>query len=188
MTDTIIITLQDEIEYISTVENGGVIVSPVSTEPIVIFTTKPSDIVFSTDNNELETISIIEQGPQGIPGIAGNTVLQYVAGINLSGHRMVIVDIGSEVVIYADSTIPSHATKVLGMTTGAAMLGNLATIRTSGELTEVSWNWDLSLPIWLGINGLLTQVIPSVGFSLIIGFPITATKIYIDIREPIFLI
>jgi hypothetical protein len=42
--------------------------------------------------------------------------------------------------------------------------------------------------VYLGTNGLLTQTLPEspAVFSLIIGFPTTATTLFVAIREPIF--
>jgi hypothetical protein len=52
-----------------------------------------------------------------------------------------------------------------------------------GELEEVSWNWDITKPIFIGINGLLTQTPPNSGFSCIIAYPVTTTKIFINKQE-----
>jgi len=149
------------------------------------------EVVADTVDTVIEILSTETlPGPEGIAGPtgpAGATVLTYTAGVNLSGHRMVVLD-DSALVIYADITVAAHVSKVVGMTTGAAMAGADATIQTGGELIEPSWSWTLNIPIWLSTDGLLTQVAPVSGFSLIVGFPITATKIFISIREPIFLI
>jgi hypothetical protein len=130
-----------------------------------------------------------EQGPSGPPGPPGPTggeALQYQAGEALGGHRMVVLnDTGKA--IYADNTVLSHANKVLGMTTGAVSMGDTATIQTGGEMTEPSWSWVLDTPIWLSSSGMLTQVAPVTGFSLIVAFPITAIKVFINLHEPIFL-
>jgi hypothetical protein len=125
-------------------------------------------------------------GPVGPPGPTGGIALQYQAGEALGGHRMVVLDDTGKAV-YADNTVLSHANKVLGMTTGAASMGGIATIQTGGEMTEPSWSWVLDTPIWLSSSGMLTQVAPVTGFSLIVAFPITATKIFINLREPIIL-
>ena len=125
------------------------------------------------------------QGAQGIPGPVGGSALQYPAGAALSGHRMVVLEAG--LAIYADKDTPAHAGKVLGMTTGAAALGELATIQTGGELTEPSWAWTLDQPIFVGVTGTLTQTPPATGFVLTVGFPITATKIFLAIGEPTIL-
>jgi hypothetical protein len=94
----------------------------------------------------------------------------------------VLNDIGEA--IYADNTILSHANKILGMTTEATLTGATVTIQTGGEITDSSWSWVLNTPIWLSSSGLLTQVAPVTGFSLIVAFPISTTKIYINLREP----
>lgn len=148
--------------------------------------------------SEPETIVIESNriGPQGIPGQRGEVgppgetaglLLVYQAGQILSGHRMVVLNADHKA-IYADRTVVEHATKVLGMTTGAAILDDYVYVLTRGELVEPSWSWTLDTPVWLNTSGLLTQTVPTVGFSLIIGFPISSTKIFIDIREPIFLL
>lgn len=140
----------------------------------------------------IESISIGPQGIQGIQGIqgpAGATVLVYPAGEVLSGHRIVIRDVlGAATVKYASSSNPVHAAKVIGMTRGAALLGADTYIQTDGEIEEPSWNWDLSLPVWLGENGMISQAPPVTGYSLIVASVVTPTRLYIKIREPIFLI
>ena len=90
-------------------------------------------------------------------------------------------------VYYASQQELTHMNKVLGITTGAVAMGANATIRAFGEMTEPSWNWTLDKPIFLGLNGLLTQTPPTTGFSLIIAFPTSATKIFVEIKDPILL-
>ena len=128
-----------------------------------------------------------KNGRQGEPGTStDDAILSYEAGQILSGHRAVILD--DDKVYYADCTTPSHAKRVLGITTGAAMIGAMANIQVNGELTEPSWSWDLDVPVWLSTNGLLSQAPPSSGFSLIVGFPVSETKLLVRISEPIFLV
>lgn len=133
----------------------------------------------------IESAGIIP-GPRGADGLPGGSVLSYPAGEILSGHRMVVLENGE--LFYADKTIEVHATKVLGMTTGATMQGAIAAVQTGGEIIEPSWTWTLDVPVWLSTNGLLSQTPPTSGFSLIIGFPISSTKLLIRISEPLFLI
>lgn len=145
------------------------------------------EVVNDTSVHEvvIESAGIIP-GPRGADGLPGGSTLSYPAGEILSGHRMVVLNDGE--LFYADRTITVHAKKILGMTVGATTLGELAGVQTGGEITEPSWSWTLDVPVWLGVNGLLTQVIPTVGFSLIVGFPISSTKLLIRISEPLFLI
>jgi hypothetical protein len=112
-------------------------------------------------------------------------IVEHTVAYSMSGHRMVILNENQEAE-YASSANPFHANKIIGMTTQAAINGEIG-IQTAGELEEPSWSWILDIPIWLSTDGLLSQTPPSTGFCLIIGFPITATKMFINIREPIFL-
>jgi len=127
-----------------------------------------------------------KNGRQGEPGTStDDTILSYEAGQTVSGHRAVILE--DEKVYYADCTTLSHAKRILGITTGAAMVGVLANVQVSGELTEPSWSWTLDVPVWLSTTGLLSQTPPLSGFSLTVGFPVSATKLLVRISEPIFL-
>jgi hypothetical protein len=125
-------------------------------------------------------------GEDGAPGVAGGVVIQCAAGEALGGHRVVVLNADAEAV-YASNAVPEHLHKVLGLTTGAVLLGATATVQTGGEMTEPSWSWTLDAPIFLGTSGLLTQTPPVSGFLLVVAFPVTATKIFIKLREPLAL-
>ncbi len=152
----------------------------------VLYTVAEPTIIIESDVGTVNIIESILTGPQGAPGSAGNSIVNYPASIIIGGHRIVILN-DLEKVEYADSTILSHANRIVGMSTGAAVTDANVTIQTYGEISEPSWNWILNTPIWLGVNGLMTQTPPTVGFSLIIGFPISSTKMFINFHEPIFL-
>jgi len=109
-----------------------------------------------------------------------------VAGVSFGGHRAGVLNASGNV-IYADSGTAAHAGRVIGVSTGAAESGAAVTLRTRGEITEPSWSWDTGLLIWLGLNGVLTQTPPASGFNQVIGFPVTAAKMFVDIRQPIIL-
>ena len=125
-------------------------------------------------------------GADGAPGVAGGVVIQCTAGEALGGHRVVVLNASAEAV-YASNAVPEHLHKVLGLTTGAVILGAEATVQTGGEMTEPTWAWTLDAPIFLGVDGLLTQTPPASGFLLVVAFPVTATKIFIKLREPLAL-
>ena len=108
------------------------------------------------------------------------------AGVDLGGQRVVVISSGNAV--YADNTDSTHTNKVLGITTGAATNGQSVMIQSHGEMVEPSWTWTLNQPVFLSTNGLLTQTPPTTGFSQIVGFPTSATSLFINIREPLTLI
>jgi hypothetical protein len=125
-----------------------------------------------------------KQGAPGIPGPPGVGTITMAAGYNLSGHR--IVTINSEgAAIYADKDIHASLLNILGMTTGAVLAGENATIIPAGEIAEPSWTFDTSLPVYLNNNGLLTQALPTTGAIMQVGVPMSATKMLIDIKMPI---
>jgi hypothetical protein len=191
MSDTVIVTERQVPVVVRTTAPESILVTSVGGEVSSVKSDESTDAVVTTAAPEVVVIKDLAvgppgtRGPQGIPGPAGGTVVVYPAGIVLSGHRMVVVEDG--VVVYADCLTAAHGNVVLGMTIGAAMLGADATVQTSGVIEEPSWNWTLGVPVWLGENGLLVQVAPVAGFSLIVGFPIADDTLFIDIREPIFL-
>jgi hypothetical protein len=143
-------------------------------------------ILIVTEQSEPVIFNILSVGPQGPRGEPGGELVAYLAGETLGGNRMVILE--NDLAMYANCTNVLHGHRVIGMTVGAIMSGAFGDVRRSGVIEEVSWNWDTNTPIWLGENGLLTQTIPESGFSLIIGYPVTSTKVMIGIKEPIFLI
>ena len=145
-----------------------------------------------------EVVTVVEvgfQGPagrtgeQGIPGPAGGTTFSMLGDFPLGGHRVVVPEaFGLDVFPrYASNADILHAHKVLGVTISASAANEPVFIIRNGDVTEPSWNWVPNLPVYLGDNGLLTQTPPESPalFSLIVGFPVTATKLFVSIREPI---
>jgi hypothetical protein len=155
--------------------------------PTVIVADSTTSVV-----TEATQFQILSTGSQGPRGPAGSGSLFKIAGSSIGGQRIVVTSpTSNDQVLYGSNTTATHANLVLGITVNAASAGGTLEIVRSGEITESSWNWTLGAPIFLGTNGLMTQtapVNPSALFSLVVAFPITPTKIYVSIREPIYLI
>lgn len=118
-----------------------------------------------------------------IYNVLGGGTATVVASENLGGHRIATVE-----GYYASKDNSSDKFKILGMTTGAVVSGEAASIITHGFITESSWDWTVGNPIFLDTNGLLTQTPPTGGFRMIIGIPQTSTSMFVDISEPIIII
>jgi len=156
-------------------------------------------VIYTDTDETVETITIIDIGPQGPPGEQGlpgeqgppgesvstGSTITCSTELTLSGHRFVVLD--NDSAVYADCTIADHAHRVVGMTTGASNAGSVS-VQTSGEHEEPTWSWTLGIPVFLSTTGLMTQTQPVSGFVLIIGFPVSATKLFIKIHQPIILI
>lgn len=128
-------------------------------------------------------------GPAGLPGSGSGTGVLALAGIDLSGHRVVRAQ-GDGSVTYASAESPSDVWSILGMTTGASQVGAEVPVVTYGEVSEPTWSWTPDRPVYLGSDGVLTQVVPtfpSSAFSLIVGFALTPTKLFFNPRDPLVL-
>lgn len=153
-----------------------------------------TNVAVITQPDVVRVVSVGQQGPpgergedgqQGAAGPSGGGTLSAIAGAAVGGHRMVRLTTSGAV--YADRTVAEDQHRVMGLTLNAAAQGDELDVLRFGEVVEPSWNWALDLPVYLGTNGLLTQTSPTTGFSLIVGFPVTATKLFLSIREPITL-
>lgn len=131
-----------------------------------------------------EIVEVGQQGPAGPPG--GEGILK-TAGATIGGHRAVVTDSTSDVVVYADNTNPAHEAAVFGITTGAAASGASVLVKTSGEIEEPSWIWTPQGAIYLSTNGNLTQTPPTTGFCLALGYAVTSTKMLVNIGQAITL-
>jgi hypothetical protein len=110
----------------------------------------------------------------------------FIAARDLSGHRVIKITVdGAD---YASSATVGDAHRVLGISMGAALQGSAVTVQTEGEMTEPSWNWDIEQPVFIGIDGALTQVSATTGYSLIVGIPVTSTTILVAVKQPIIII
>lgn len=153
---------------------------------------RPAQQVVVADRTVAGVVAVGQQGPagpQGDIGPAGGSAIDVVAGAALGGHRVVYLDANHKAQ-YASNQTASHALIALGLTLGAAALDETVSVQRSGEVTEPSWSWTLEQPVYLGANGLLTQTAPTSPalFQRIVGFPTAATKLFLALREPVFIL
>lgn len=161
-----------------------------SSKDSVLVTNKES--IFVTLGTESTSSVIVSglmgpTGPQGEQGIAGGSAVAETASVPIGGHRVVYYnDLGN--IAYADPSSIACLNKIIGVTENSASPGDSVNIIRSGKITDLSWNWDVTKPIFLGTSGTLVQVL-SVGSIIehIVAIPRSSTEIFITIREPIVL-
>lgn len=124
------------------------------------------------------------QGPQGPAGTGTNVDVFLPTNSPIGGYRVIVSD-ASGYALHADYTNLNHASCILGVSTTAVTDNSTLTIRSSGFLEEATWNWTLYQPIYLGVDGVLTQTPPASGFIQIVANVITPTKLLINIKDPI---
>lgn len=162
---------------------GGDVVDATTNE--LLLDTVPDLLVIEEEAQTLLIDTAGGQGPPGPPGAGGGAAITMLAGHALGGHRAVRAFAGYA--IYADNQFLADANLVLGITTGAAMIREPATIQTACLLTEPTWAWEPDLPVFASHSGTLTQVPPTSGFSLIVGVAVTPTQIHIGAKSPIII-
>ena len=135
-----------------------------------------------SSSNSSQAFFPFEQTPV-LPPSTSNT-LDAIAGAVLSGHRLVSYDATARMV-YADFTT---AENVVGLSMNAAALNGAVTIALSEtEITHAGWSWIPGNPLFLGVNGNISQTAPLSGFSVRVGEAITATRIFFRIEPAISL-
>lgn len=113
--------------------------------------------------------------------------LRVVASEALGGHRAVVLTESGRAV-YADCTNTKHIGRLSGVTTGAGVANSVLSIIPFGLMTEPSWSWVPDAPVFLGLAGALTQSKPTNGFQQVVGISLSTTTLFINPREPIFIL
>ncbi len=123
-------------------------------------------------------------GEQGPPGSAGALVDSGITGEAIGGHR--VIGYGTDgLMYYVDIEDEGMADAVAGISIGAASLGAEVSFQSSGTIIEPSWNWAPQGALFIGAAGTLTQTRPTSGFTVIVGYAVSATKLSISIKQAI---
>lgn len=135
-----------------------------------------TSIYVQVSKDPLETVESVE---------ASSIWTKQIVNQATSADRVVTIS-SSGKAIYADPTNFIHANRPMWLTTAAWAINSQADLLVRGVTTEPTWNWTLGIPIFLGINGVLTQIIPGgISFLLKVGVPIDAHTIDFNPTVPI---
>jgi hypothetical protein len=132
------------------------------------------DLVKLAEEGNLDMIVAVI-GPAG-PSF---TATVYQAGEAIGGHRAIVIKADGKA--WLVSPTDAEAGGVAGITTGAVAAGGLVPIASFGEVEETGWTWTPG-PIWLGANGMLTQVVPVAGAVVCLGVSAGPTKMIVSPR------
>ena len=130
---------------------------------------------------------IATPGPQGEPGPPGSgtavnqLVITGIAATALSGHRAVTRR-PDGTIEYASADNPAHLNLPIWITTGAAAMGAPVDGVAYGELIEPTWSWTPG-PLFLGLNGTITQTVPTAPSSVFlarIGSATDPDRMFVD--------
>jgi hypothetical protein len=121
-------------------------------------------------------------GPQGIPGTY--TEEGFVSAANIGGHSVVSINaMGQLVVASCDQYNTNH---VIGITINAVVAGNQTLVTTKGSVEHLGWTLNPDQPVFLGINGAITQTVPlTATYQKVIGYAVSATRLTLSIQPSI---
>ena len=79
----------------------------------------------------------------------------------------------------ADASTLAGAQAFIGVAQQGGNAGGSIAVVSYGPVADTGWAWTPYQPIFLGTAGALTQTPPASGISLIVGFAISATEIFV---------
>lgn len=141
--------------------------------------------------DNLQTSGVVgPAGPQGPPGASGtpgtSLVVTKTAGETISAGKAVYLDTATVVKLSDHSVVARQ--KCIGVAKTAATVGNSIEVITDGIFTDAIFSgFTLNEPVWVGLNGVLTQTPPTSGVLLEAGYYLGENKIEVEIKRPIIL-
>lgn len=110
-----------------------------------------------------------------------------IASHTMSGHRLVSPRLDGQVE-YADCTRRDDKVRPVWLTLGAAAKGAEVEMVVHGVITEPSWSWPASAPLYLGAEGrLTTEIYAAASFVYEVARVDTPTSLMFDPKIPIAL-
>lgn len=149
--------------------------------------TSDNQIMTHLHENEESLVLVTEvgfgiKGDPGIPGPAGGAAVQRNAGVTLSALTVVYELDG---LVYPLSAWDGeHIDLILGVTLNAALEGAVINVQRAGDMDDTGWNWTPGR-IYLADDGALSETPPTSGFLTLIGSAVSATRIILNIQDPI---
>lgn len=137
-----------------------------------------------------QAVQVTSPGPQGPAGAPGGTSVPMTASATVGGHR-IVRSTGAGLVAHATNVTEAHGDDVVGMTLGAATAGTAVAVQRSGSVSFNGWSWTPLEPVFLGVDGLLTQTPPvaeaGAAFALCIGHAEAPDRVFLNPQPTIYL-
>lgn len=122
-----------------------------------------------------------------VGGTAMPDFMFYIAGEDIESYRVVYQDDDEKIYITTLDLAEEDYLKVKGVIVNSTTINSRGQVQLTGELYNSNWNWEPPLPVYLGVDGELTQEIPLIKVFLEIGKALTETSILLDLEEPIII-
>lgn len=178
--------LQEKVETV-------VLLEPQGSDEILEVPTEQLLLEAGHDNTLLEPVEKLQllsecvqgpPGPTGIPGPAGGQIMQRTAGMATSALLAVYEDLFGSV-WPADCNFERDVLALLGVTVSAAEGGQSINVQRMGHIDDAGWQWLPGVRVFLSAQGRLTQTPPQTGHDVLIGTALSATRLLLNIQDPI---
>jgi hypothetical protein len=107
-----------------------------------------------------------------------------MAGETVSALKVVYELDGQVFPLSADDA--AHIDLLAGITTTSATTSEDVVVQRLGTIDDAGWSWTPGR-VWLGLAGVLTQIPPLTGFDVLIGNAVSATRLILNIQDPVTL-
>lgn len=158
----------------------------VAVEEIQILAEQTDASVLRDEVEIIEILAAAEQGPPGPVGPigpAGGVAFTRQSDGPLSALRVVWED-DAGMVRPLDCGDVDHIDLICGLTITAASGPGAVTVQRFGPIDDSAWNWAPGR-VYLGANGALTQTPPVGGFDVLVGVAVSATRLILNLQDPI---
>lgn len=125
----------------------------------------------------------------GTPLITAGKNQIIKTNIQLTAYKVVTTD-EQGFLINADASITMHANKVIGIILNSPTAQDSGVVATEGDITNFGWNWIPDRPIFLGLDGDITQDpnLPGISFSQQLGYAKSINTIMLKLSLAIVLL
>lgn len=111
----------------------------------------------------------------------------YLSGEDIPPYTAVYQ--GDDGLIYklTPDVVDTRALQAKGISLNLVQTGDRVQTQLSGELFNVDWNWSPEDAVYVGLEGQLTQEIPTQNLFLRVGTALNPTTLFIDLEEPVII-
>ncbi|WP_231656668.1 hypothetical protein [Pseudomonas californiensis] len=92
----------------------------------------------------------------------------------------------SQAKVFTVNPLTESVQQVIGVSITGGSPDSEITIQTMGFIDDLAWSWTEGL-VFCGPDGSLTQIPPTAGWELVVGFASSATRLNLDFDEPVLL-
>ncbi len=172
-------TIRDE-DNIDIVLSGSNLSAELTTSPIAIKIDGQKNLTLDIDLNP-KTVTV----PSDEALSAQTLKVVATAGEIISATKLVYMV--TDGVCALANRLDVDKKDAIGIALNASVVGGQVSILLFGRFTDSFFNYPVNTSLYLDIDGNITDIAPSTGYSVLIGKGLGTGAVFIDIERPIIL-